>query len=132
MSSYLLSRNGNYHVRIRIPSDLTKIICATELVKSLKTRDIKTAKVAALPYRQNISKTFSLLRSGFITGEQARESINRTLHRKIEATPRPLPFLAREPDCGPSPALSLPLPTPKQALLLSAVVDQYLDDRKNG
>jgi len=76
MSSCLLNRNGYYHFRIRIPSDLSSIFPATELVKSLKTKDRSSAKVAALPYRQSVLKTFTLLRSGFISGEQARESID--------------------------------------------------------
>jgi hypothetical protein len=42
MSSYLLNRNGHYHVRIRIPSDLANILPAAELVKSLKTKDKRT------------------------------------------------------------------------------------------
>jgi hypothetical protein len=72
MSSYLLNRNGYYHVRIRVPFDLTSIIPAAELVKSLKTKDKSIAKVAALPYCQTILKTFSLLRTGFISAEQGR------------------------------------------------------------
>jgi len=72
MSSYLLNRNGNYHVRIRVLSDLATIIPAVELVKSLKTRDKSTAKVAALPYSQAILKIISLLRSGFISRDQGR------------------------------------------------------------
>jgi hypothetical protein len=39
MSSYLLNGNGRYHFRIRIPSDLTSLVLADELVKSLKTKD---------------------------------------------------------------------------------------------
>jgi hypothetical protein len=77
MSSYLLNRNGNYHFRIRVPSDLASFIPSVELVKSLKTKDKKEARYVALPYLQSVSKTFSLLRSGFITGEQAKDSINR-------------------------------------------------------
>ncbi|BCS53415.1 DUF6538 domain-containing protein [Geobacter sp. SVR] len=81
MSSYLLNRNGHYHVRIRIPSDLTATLPGMELVKSLKTRDAKTARLTALPFRQNIFRTFTLLRSGFISAEQARESIDRAMNR---------------------------------------------------
>ncbi len=33
MSSYLLNRNGHYHFRIRIPSDLSSAIPAAELVR---------------------------------------------------------------------------------------------------
>jgi hypothetical protein len=84
MSSYLLNRKGNYHVRIRIPADLCSVFLAAELVKSLKTKDRQTAVLAALPYRQSILKTFSLLRSGFITGEQAREWIDSALNRTVK------------------------------------------------
>jgi hypothetical protein len=76
MSSYLLNRNGNYHFRIRVPSDLSGFISSVELVKSLKTKDKKEARVVALPYLQSVSKTFSLLRSGFITGEQAVDRLS--------------------------------------------------------
>ena len=69
MSSYLLDRNGHYHFRIRIPADLTSVIPAAELVKSLKTKDKQTARTAALPYQQGIFKAFSLLRPGFISRE---------------------------------------------------------------
>ena len=34
MSSYLLDRNGNYPIHIRIPSDFTGVITASKLVKS--------------------------------------------------------------------------------------------------
>lgn len=136
MSSYLLNRNGHYHVRIRIPSDLTAVIPATELVKSLKTTDAKTAKLAALPFRQDILRTFTLLRSGFITVAQARDAIDRVLNRKGRATPSStLPFV---PDTlyEPSVAESLPLrcqvPQSTRCQLLSSVINQYVNDRKNG
>ena len=136
MSSYLLNRNGHYHVRIRIPSDLTAVIPATELVKSLKTRDAKAARLAALPFRKDIFSTFTLYRSGYISGEQARESIDRTLKRKGKATPSPTPTHAPGTTCAPSPGDSLPAPCPTLAplppLLLSTVVSQYVNDRKNG
>jgi hypothetical protein len=134
LSSYLLNRNGHYHIRIRIPSDLTSVIPAVELVKSLKTRDAKTAKVVALPYRESIIKTFTLLRSGFITGEQARDSIDKVLSRKGKATPSALSSFAPEPPCNPSSAVSLPLPCPlpqpKQMIMLSTMVEQFLNYRK--
>jgi hypothetical protein len=63
-ASYLLNRQGHYHFRIRIPSDLTAAIPSKEIDKSLKTKDRNTARLAALPYQRGIFKTFSLLRSG--------------------------------------------------------------------
>ncbi|TGU70706.1 site-specific integrase [Geomonas terrae] len=136
MSSYLLNRNGHYHVRIRIPSDLTAVIPATELVKSLKTTDAKAARLAALPFRKDIFSTFTLYRSGFISGEQARESIDRTLNRKGKATPSPTFSRAPDAPCAPSPTDSLPVACPSlkpsPPMLLSTAVNQYVNDRKNG
>lgn len=74
-AGYLKNRNGNYSLRFRIPSDLSPLLPQAEIVKSLRTSDLKTAKVSALPYVQSISQTFSLLRSGFITTAQATERL---------------------------------------------------------
>jgi|SRR6266700_2406293 len=124
MSSYLLNRKGSYHFRIRIPSDLANILPAAELVKSLKTKDKQSARTAALPYQQGIFKTFSLLRSGFISGEQAREYIDKVLNRKPQAV-------------SPSSiSLSAPCPPPPKRtdnkLPLSTVVKQFINDRRHG
>jgi len=132
MSSYLLNRNGYYHIRIRIPSDLSAVIPAVELVKSLKTQDIRTAKIAALPYCQGITKTFTLFRAGFITAEQARESIDRVLNRRGRATHAVPAVRAPETVCAPSSALILAPACASRPLLLSAVVKQLLNDRKHG
>ena len=75
MSSYLVSRNGHYHLRVRTPLDLIGIIPQAEITRSLKTSDLRIAKAAALPYLQGIGQTVTLLRSKFITQEQAQESL---------------------------------------------------------
>jgi hypothetical protein len=58
-NSHLQNRNGHYHLRLRIPSDLSSLTSLTEIVKSLKTTNLKTAKIEALPYVQGISLTSS-------------------------------------------------------------------------
>jgi len=72
-TGYLKKRNGNFYFRLRIPSDLSSHFPQTEIVKSLKTSDLKTAKDSSLQYLQGIYQTFSLLRSSFINQEQALE-----------------------------------------------------------
>ncbi len=49
-SSYLQNRNGNYHLRFRTPIDLRGAIPQREIVKTLKTTNLKTAKDPSLPY----------------------------------------------------------------------------------
>jgi hypothetical protein len=86
MYSYLLIRRGYFHVRVRVPSDLSVVLSSAELVKSLKTKDKKTANQGALFIRQRITKTFSLFRFGILTGEQVRDSIDKILGRKPNDT----------------------------------------------
>ena len=61
MSTHLISRNGHYHLRLRTPSDLLGIIPQKEIMRSLKTADIRTAKATALPYLQGIRQTATLV-----------------------------------------------------------------------
>lgn len=85
MFSYLQTRHGHYHFRLRTPADLRGIIPQREIVKSLKTSDIQTARVSVLPYLQGIRQTVSFLRSRIITPEQAQESLHRLLNWKPKA-----------------------------------------------
>ena len=48
MSTYLLNRNGHYHFRLRTPSELLGIFPQIEIIKTLKTTDLKTARASAL------------------------------------------------------------------------------------
>jgi len=75
LSTYLKNRNGHYHLRCRVPADLSSCFPQSEIVKSLKTTNLKTARDSSLPYIQGINQVFSLLRSGYITREQATERL---------------------------------------------------------
>ena len=74
-NTYLQNRNGHYHLRYRVPADLSSLLPQSEIVKSLKTSNLKSAKDSSLPYIQGINQVFSLLRSGFITSVQATEKL---------------------------------------------------------
>ena len=87
MFSYLQNRRGNYQVRVRVPRDLSSVIPQADIIKSLKTRDRKTARDSALPYLQIISQTFSLIRSHFITPEQVQERLYSLLGKAKEVQP---------------------------------------------
>ena len=115
MSSYLKNRNGNYHLRVRIPSDLSSAFPITELIKTLKTRDKKTARVLALSYLQGLTQTFTLLRSGFITESQAQETLGQLIGKKLKVLHSVLPMVTE---------------SPKPIIKLSDIVMQFLEDRK--
>lgn len=122
-TSYLQNRNGKYHLRVRIPSDLSSLLPQTEIVKSLKTTNMKIAKVSSLPYLQGISQTFSLLRSSFITPDQAQKRLESLLERR---------------ERKPTAALNVSLqvsessPTAPPAATLSTVITSYLSDKEHG
>ncbi|MFZ4856968.1 MAG: DUF6538 domain-containing protein [Desulfuromonadaceae bacterium] len=85
---HLQYRNGHYHLRLRIPSDLTSLIPQTEIVKSLKTSNLKTARDSSLPYIQGISQIFSLLRSKYISPKQAQEKLSSLMQNKRRDKPQ--------------------------------------------
>lgn len=86
-SSYLKNRNGHYHLRLRIPSDLSPLLpYQTEIVKSLKTSNLKTARASSFQYMQGITQTFSLLRCSYITPRQAEERLESILEYKLRDT----------------------------------------------
>jgi hypothetical protein len=48
MADFLRIRNGNYYFRLRVPADLRSTFPDdTEILKSLRTKDPKTARLSA-------------------------------------------------------------------------------------
>ncbi|QXE92559.1 site-specific integrase [Geomonas subterranea] len=123
MSSYLISRNGHYHLRVRTPLDLLGIIPQTEITRSLKTTDLRKAKAAALPYLQGISQTVILLRSKFITSLQAQESLCNLLGRKGRGVSRAVDRAAQKATMEVS-------PSPSEGATLATVVTTFLKDKE--
>jgi len=82
MTSYLRLRNGHYYLRLRVPTDLRNKIPSKEFLKSLKTKDRKTARTSAAYLHSNLLEVLALLRSGFISGSQALERLDTLLQSK--------------------------------------------------
>ena len=121
-NSYLKNRNGHFYLRYRIPSDLSPLIPQVEIVKSLKTSDLKSARVSALPYVQGISQTFSLLRSKYITVDQANERICELLEKRYRALPSESVIESHRASM--EPVLSAPV-----GILLSEFIQTYTKDK---
>jgi integrase len=75
-------RKGNYYLRLRVPTDLTSKIPSVEFLKSLHTKDRRTARVAGACLQAGILQVFTLTRTGFITPIQAIERLDTLLDRK--------------------------------------------------
>jgi len=69
MSDHLLCYKGYYYYRIKIPSDLKQYFPTSEFKQSLKTSDIKAARLLAVSMAYRVQQTFMLLRSGMLSDE---------------------------------------------------------------
>jgi integrase len=117
MATYLHSRNGHFYLRLRVPSDLARVFPSAELLKSLHTKDKKTAKLSAAVLRPRLLEVFALTRCGFITEEQARDRIQLILGKKPAAI-SPAPRQVEEAQETHSPTLK-------------AVIEEYTEDRSS-
>jgi len=109
---HLYRRRSTYHFRIRIPSDLRHLIPSVELIKSLKTKDPRVARIAVAPYAQKATEVFTLLRVGILDPTQAIEQLNSLLQRKTD----------KEVALSPS----------KHIITLSVAIKQFIGDRQHG
>ena len=71
MTSYLRLRKEHYYFRLRVPADLLSIIPETELLKSLRTKDRRTAGAVGSRLYSQVVEVFTLTRAGFISSAQA-------------------------------------------------------------
>jgi integrase len=122
MAEYLRTRSGNFYFRLRVPADLRSTFPDdTEILKSLRTKDPKTARLSASCLRPHFLEVFTLTRCGFITDEQARKRIAEMLDRQPKS---PVANTVEPQPAPPAPA-SAPSPSLKQ------IIDQYTNDRKS-
>ena len=125
MHSYLLNRRGHFHVRIRVPSDVSSIIPHSELVKSLKTKDKRIAQQFVAVLMQRITKTFSLFRLGILTREQVGQSITEIFGRKSGEFAKSDESAVVKNEHALQPTQSIC----SIAKLLSSVMDEFISDR---
>lgn len=125
MYSYLLNRRGHFHVRIRVPADLSHHIPHRELVKSLKTKDKQIAQQCGLLIRQRITKSFTLFRLGILTGDQVRESIGEIFSRKSDGFAKSVESAAVKLQHALQPQQSIC----SSEKLLSSIMDDFISDR---
>ena len=64
MGTYLVCRNGTYHFRIQIPSDLVLVLGSTEIRRSLRTGNKRLAKQRAGALSQILHTDFDDIRAG--------------------------------------------------------------------
>jgi len=129
MADCLRVRNGNYYFRLRIPADLNHIIPGIEILKSLRTKDRKAARLSAACLLPQFLKVFNLSRCGILTEDQTRKMVADLLGRKpadrpevmvTETQPISSPVSAQPPTSAPPPA----------SPLLQTIIDQYTKDHQ--
>ena len=61
---YLINRNGVFYFRRIIPISLRSILGRLEVIRSLRTPDIRTARKAVLRMSERLDELFAKIRSG--------------------------------------------------------------------
>ena len=114
MFSYLRRRKGHFYLRLRVPSDLQGLSSSPEILKSLRTTDLKLARLSASSLLPEILKVFTLLRGGYISEDQAKGKLSDVLRRTPKLTSSK-PSAANLPPASPT---------------LQKVIEQYTKDHE--
>lgn len=85
---YMVMRNKIYCFRQRVPKDLKHLFPVLTIIRSLKTRDVKAAKLLLHTVQGKLETVFALLRTGFLNDEQTRIVVDALLNdeRKTHLT----------------------------------------------
>ena len=71
--SHVYLRNNTYYYRVNVPVDLQKHFPTEEIKKSLKTKDLKAAKVMAVSLEYKIQQAFAMIRTGMLPDDMIRQ-----------------------------------------------------------
>lgn len=77
--SHLVKVNDTFYYKIKVPTDLQSYFPCKVIKKSLKTRDLRDAKVLLVAMEYNSSRCFTLLRTGMLTDEVAKQLVDSIL-----------------------------------------------------
>ena len=64
IQTYLTKRNNVYHFRRRVPKNLISTLGRNEVVRSLKTSDLRTARRAAIIMADELEQLFERIQNG--------------------------------------------------------------------
>ena len=102
IQNYLKKRNNVYHFRRRVPKNLISTLGKNEVVRSLKTSDLRTARRAAIIMADELEQLFERIQNGADLLSKKEEGLvyghilkTYTLNLKKEA---PEDFADRQPE----------------------------------
>ncbi|TSK05951.1 MAG: site-specific integrase [Geobacter sp.] len=128
MANYLRLRGDSYYLRLRIPADLQGILpsaSSPEILKSLRTKDPKAARLSVTCLLPKFLEVFTLTRIGFLTQGQASERLCSLLDRKQRVSHTATPPPASDP--LEAKVASPPPPSPT----ISHVIQEYVNDNRS-
>jgi integrase len=73
---HVFPRNGIYYFRADIPTDLKQYLNTSEIKQSLKTREIKMARVLDVSLEYKVQRTYAMIRSGMLPDDIVQELVN--------------------------------------------------------
>lgn len=119
MTPYLRLRDGHYYFRLRVPADLLGTIKEKEIHKSLRTKDRKSARLAASCLLPSVLEVFTLTRTGILSQSQATERLDNLLKRTKKRPTLDSPTVQPTRNDPSSP-------------LLGQAIKEYISDKKSG
>jgi integrase len=78
-------RNNTYYYRANVPVDLLKYFPTTEIKKSLKTKESKTAKLMASSYEYKVQQAFAVIRTGALPDDTIKLVVESIVPTKRKA-----------------------------------------------
>lgn len=91
---HIIRRGNRYHYVCRIPADLQSLFPFPSIYKSLRTGDVKSARILASAEEYRIQQLFLQLRSGMFDKDYEKNLIASYLKHHLN-TPLERPFLSR-------------------------------------
>lgn len=73
--SHIYLRKGTYYYRLNVPVDLQQHFPTEEIKKSLKTKDLKAAKVMAVSLEYKTQQAFAMIRTGMLSADMIRQVV---------------------------------------------------------
>lgn len=106
---HIFLRNGVYYFRLDVPADLLQYFPATEVKRSLKTRDAEIAKIAANALELRVQQAYAMLRAGLLSDDMVKQLVD-----SVMPVTRKASFLA------------------KKGSLLESMISAYTAEKQSG
>ena len=84
--THLLSRNGHFYYKIKVPVDLQQHFPYPFISRSLRTTDLQDAKTILVAMEYRTHKVFTMLRTGMLDGDMVEKLVSEIMPSQSKVT----------------------------------------------